>query len=185
MEFLHFHQGVCFCFMLIQRMVSSSLPSRHIVFGVALLLAISSFCIVSVYAVDRSKFKTCDQANFCQRLRSKHAGAAEPNSPWHVLAESVKVEASGESLSVLIGNTQYPQQPALKAQLDLLVHNVVRMRVHEQNPLHPRYVVQDVLQPAGLQALPTAQLKQGFKVCLFFSIAPPLAACFLVLHSLC
>ena len=44
----------------------------EVVFGAGMALALLACLTI---AVDRSKFKTCDQAGFCHRLRSKQVRA--------------------------------------------------------------------------------------------------------------
>jgi alpha 1,3-glucosidase len=89
-----------------------------------LLLAIN-FCI----GVDRSKFKTCEQAAFCKRHRNQ-----EKTTNYIVDAASVKANETGlqATLKSEINN--------LKLELVLLKDNVVRILLDEAGtPLRPRF----------------------------------------------
>jgi metal-dependent amidase/aminoacylase/carboxypeptidase family protein len=100
-------------------------------------------------AVDRSKFKTCDQAGFCHRLRAHNAEAISTNpadagagaGAWQIEAASLHFAAAPSSsssspaaaheLMASLFHTRYTQQPPLSLRVDLLANGVVRTRVVE------------------------------------------------------
>ncbi|KAG0325813.1 hypothetical protein BG000_001662 [Podila horticola] len=110
-----------------------------------------------VSAVKREDFKTCSQSGFCTRNRA-YADMAKEDPKW---ASPFQLNPSSLRLKegILTGdlfNTQESQQPASSAglgfELHLLDNDVVRVRINERDPIHPRYDgVQDtvLIKPYG------------------------------------
>jgi hypothetical protein len=135
----------------------------------ALVILVLLACASLTSAVDRNKFKTCDKASFCKRLRAHdQTDATKVSAPtWEVVADSIAVATDGHSLTAALRNTHFTQQPRLRLTLDLLRDLVIRLRVTEQDGKHPRYVVNDVLQPVGLSSVDASHVKHGFQVCVW------------------
>lgn len=90
-----------------------------------------------VYCVDRSKFKSCEQSNFCKRNR----GTTPNQSPYHLLMNTLKIYPT--RLEAEIANSNNPV--LLKLQIFALVDNTVRFKIEELNPLRPRYKAEEAL----------------------------------------
>ncbi|KAF8950735.1 hypothetical protein BGZ52_001596, partial [Haplosporangium bisporale] len=110
-----------------------------------------------VSAVKREDFKTCSQSGFCTRNRAYADMAKEDPkwaSPFQLNPSSLRLK--GGILTGDLFNTQESQQPSastgLGFELHLLDNDVVRVRINERNPIHPRYDgVQDtvLIKPYG------------------------------------
>ncbi|XP_056021403.1 neutral alpha-glucosidase AB-like isoform X2 [Ostrea edulis] len=89
--------------------------------------------IVQVLSVNRDNFKTCDQSGFCKRHRNVQPG----NSPYVVLADSLKITDSQISVHLLNSKTN------VRLGLDLygLQGNTARVKINELEPLKPRYEI--------------------------------------------
>lgn len=72
---------------------------------------------------------------------------------------SVKAEAN--VLTANVQNGQHPLQDALQLKIQMLANGVVRASVREHSPLHERWEVQDVIQPAALDAPAAAEWTVG------------------------
>ncbi|KAF9986257.1 hypothetical protein BGZ65_008301 [Modicella reniformis] len=120
-----------------------------------------------ISAVKREDFKTCAQSGFCTRNRAYADYAKETSnwaSPFQLNPPSLRLQA-GVLKGELI-NTQEEQpssRPALSFELQLIDNDAVRVRINEQDPIHPRYDgVQDtvIVKPYGLANESTYQFKQ-------------------------
>jgi len=97
-----------------------------------------------VSAVKREDFKTCSQSGFCTRNRA-YADIAKEDpkwaSPFQLNPSSLRLK--GGILTGDLFNTQESQQPSastgLGFELHLLDNDVVRVRINERDPIHPRY----------------------------------------------
>ena len=97
-----------------------------------LLLALSS-----VLCVDHSKFRTCQQTNFCVRKRT-----AEPGRSYLVGPSSVSLSSNSLTAELHGGPWGVP----LTLQLLAYDTGVARMRITESKPLHgPRWEPDDIL----------------------------------------
>ncbi|XP_074861552.1 neutral alpha-glucosidase AB isoform X2 [Carettochelys insculpta] len=97
----------------------------------------TALCLVAVFAVDRSNFKTCDQSSFCKRQRSIKPGS----SPYRALLESLQLTQDSMKLQLVNEVTKVP----LLLELYGLQGNTTRIKINELSPLRPRYEVPDVL----------------------------------------
>src|SRR3990167_3146753 len=97
------------------------------------------FIILQTYAVDRTRFKTCSQSDFCRRNRE--FGKAVGLSPYDVLKTTeqltptryivdIENKLNGEKFLLTITNYE---------------NDILRVRISEKAPLHSRYEVKDVL----------------------------------------
>jgi len=99
------------------------------------LLLLSLLCAVS--SVDRSKFKSCDQAGFCKRCRAVQPG----ESAYEVEVDTVHITST--KLEALVINNKN----GVKFKLDLegQADNTFRLKFNEAYPLKPRFEVPLVL----------------------------------------
>lgn len=96
--------------------------------------------------VDRSKFKTCEQATFCRRHRRLSAAGTEHRAPeWRALADTLRVTATSVVVDVSAANGTEPQ--LLELEVTGLESGVMRVRLREKAPRHARYEVADSLLP--------------------------------------
>ncbi len=110
--------------------------TRHTVFA-AVVCALVLVVFVNVgEAVDRSKFRTCEQTGFCRRLRTTSASNKEKQyaqQGWYVDASSVTFDAATSSLRAELRNPRHPKQPALVLSAALFNNGVARVQILE-NP---------------------------------------------------
>lgn len=107
----------------------------------------AGLCVLAAWlqpiaAVDRTKFRTCEQGSFCRRFKKWIQRPGREEALWSVLpdtrgksadgAQTFKVKHKGEA------------DPHLLLTLNLYASGMVRMRLSEIDPLHTRYVI-----PAG------------------------------------
>ena len=97
------------------------------------VLALAALLACGAEAVDRSKFRTCQDAGFCRRHRSK---TAEPE--FRVLPATV-AEAGGLLAATLHGAAAGAPHFALS--LEAFDSGAARLRVLEQNDMTPRWEV--------------------------------------------
>jgi hypothetical protein len=91
----------------------------------------------SVLCVDHSKFRTCQQTNFCVRKRT-----AEPGRSYLVGPHSVSLSSNALTAELHGGPWGVP----LTLQLFAYDTGVARMRITETKPLHgPRWEPDDIL----------------------------------------
>ncbi|XP_077062822.1 neutral alpha-glucosidase AB isoform X1 [Siphateles boraxobius] len=100
------------------------------------LVLILLLCL-SVQAVDRSNFKTCDQSSFCKRQRELKPG----QSPYRALLDTLELSDSRITLQLINDNNKV----RLLLELYRLQGNMTRVKINELKPLKPRYEVPDVL----------------------------------------
>eukprot|EP00928_Gymnodinium_smaydae_P005920 TRINITY_DN12051_c0_g2_i1.p1 TRINITY_DN12051_c0_g2~~TRINITY_DN12051_c0_g2_i1.p1 ORF type:complete len:1044 (-),score=239.32 TRINITY_DN12051_c0_g2_i1:202-3246(-) len=87
-------------------------------------------------AVDRSKFRTCDQGSFCRRYR-KWVSRPNLEAPlWNVVPDSMQQTSNGYTFQVK--HTQEAESH-LDLHLNIFSTGVIRFRLKERNALHPRY----------------------------------------------
>ena len=89
------------------------------VFATVLLVCVLSSAIVT--AVDKSKFRTCDQTGFCRRHR-KH----QPKSHYRVDASSI-VKENGRVKATLVGGPA--EAVPLPIEITFLTTGVARVRI--------------------------------------------------------
>lgn len=99
-----------------------------------------------VSAVDRNKFRTCDQTGFCRRLRSYQP----ESSPFKLDVNSINVSNTGVEGTILNTKTQV----TFSFLLQFLVDSTIRLRINEEKVTRPRY------QP--LQALIAEPIQYSF-----------------------
>eukprot|EP01103_Thecamoeba_quadrilineata_P010472 TRINITY_DN2270_c0_g1_i2.p1 TRINITY_DN2270_c0_g1~~TRINITY_DN2270_c0_g1_i2.p1 ORF type:complete len:540 (-),score=82.61 TRINITY_DN2270_c0_g1_i2:1304-2923(-) len=94
----------------------------------------------TVFAVDKDKFKKCDQSSFCKRNRD--FAEASGTSPYSIVDGSTSHSGSKLSATLINHNNQ------ILFKLDLISYedNTFRLQISEKSPLHPRYSVNDVIQ---------------------------------------
>jgi alpha 1,3-glucosidase len=93
-------------------------------------------------AVDRSKFRTCDQGSFCRRFNSWTTRPNLDEALWVVLPETRKdLSEGGYSFSV---KHKYEADPHLELKLTPYDSGVLRMRLGEIDPVARRHEI-----PAG------------------------------------
>lgn len=107
---------------------------------IALLLCIFSLCFYESLAVDRAKFKTCDQATFCKRHRQQESPAN-----YAVVPGSVRYNASALTAEL----TSHVNE--LKLTLVSLEDSTLRLLIDEKDGLRKRFQPLDALRdPAHL-----------------------------------
>ncbi|XKL63534.1 hypothetical protein PGB90_005898 [Kerria lacca] len=103
---------------------------NYIIFNHFILI----FFFISLYhinAVDRSKFKTCDQSGFCKRLR-----ASKPElSPFKIIRNSINVSSIGVEGSLVNADTE----DFYSFLLQFLEDNTIRLRINENKIIRHRY----------------------------------------------
>lgn len=116
-------------------------------------------------AVDRSKFRTCEQGSFCRRYK-KWISRPEVETPlWNVLPGSREALPSG-GFSFKVQHVA-EAEPHLLLKLEFFSSGVVRVRLGEINPLYPRHEIPagDVINdppPASAQVSVDADTKFSF-----------------------
>ena len=78
-----------------------------------------------------------------------------------VQASSVSADGSSASLTASVVHRLHPLRPALTLRLSILRDGVAHIRVVEANPLHPRWLVQDIVQADALQPHASATFVAG------------------------
>nr|BBD49478.1 alpha-glucosidase [Trilocha varians] len=105
------------------------------------LLAVVVFTISGICAVDRNKFKTCDQSGFCKRLR-----AFKPEkSQYELNLDSVLVHGNVLSAEVVTRDPADEKRTVLwqyAFKLSALADSTFRVELDEADPLYPRYRTQ-------------------------------------------
>jgi len=97
-----------------------------------------------VVSVDKSKFRTCSNTAFCQRLRKSDKFQYQD---YEVDASSVVVDESAAKMSAKLLNGRFPQQDALDLSLNVLGSGAVRVSVREHQARYPRWEAgKDILQ---------------------------------------
>jgi len=115
------------------------IASRSLALLVGLLLQV---WLQPADAVDRSKFRTCEQGSFCRRFKKWMTRPNLDEALWSVLPESrTDLPEGGYSFQV---QHKYEAEAHLELKLTAYESGVVRMRLGEIAPLHERFVI-----PAG------------------------------------
>lgn len=105
-------------------------------------LALFGALSLSALAVDRSKFRTCEQGSFCRRFKKWIARPNLEEALWNVLPDSrTDLPEGGFSFKVQHKNEA---DPHLELKLTAYESGVVRMRLGEIKALHTRFEI-----PAG------------------------------------
>eukprot|EP01083_Nonionella_stella_P086344 239870_1 len=119
-----------------------------------LLWVILFISVSTVFGVDRSKFRTCQQTSFCGRQRDQ--SAEDRAAFYHVLADSIDVSKTGVlTANLQLVDSRYDEPPKpLELSVSLILNDVVRVRVREREPIRPRYEVQDVVMERSLAGNP-------------------------------
>ena len=100
------------------------------------VLLLLSVCLFWTLAVDRTKFRTCQQTSFCRRHRSAERGR-------QYLVSGLKMDSPGVAIADLKGG---PNDVPLSLSVQFYTNGVSRIRVIEKKPLHgPRWEVDGVL----------------------------------------
>ncbi|KAG7201657.1 hypothetical protein KM043_004387 [Ampulex compressa] len=109
--------------------------ASYVRLGILVLLVCS---MLVVDAVDRDKFKTCDQSSFCRRCRAVEPG----KTAYQILPDTVV--HNGSILNAELFNKDTGVYYVLK--LTGLKENTFRLYINEKSPLHPRYEPEYALQ---------------------------------------
>jgi hypothetical protein len=105
----------------------------------ALALLLVACLWATVVAVDRTRFKTCANSGFC--LRNRDFAASQGVSPYEVVPGTLVQSSSRVSVELL-------HKENLVRFLLVMTHyknDIVRVKITEKAPLHPRYQVGGVL----------------------------------------
>jgi len=90
-------------------------------------------------AVDRSKFRTCEQGSFCRRFKKWIQRPSREQALWSVLPASKKpLEGGGFIYQVKHVNEA---EPHLSLRLNIYASGMVRLRLNEIEPVHPRHEI--------------------------------------------
>jgi len=92
-------------------------------------------------AVDRSKFRTCEQGSFCRRFKKWIQRPDREKALWSLLPGMAPLPDGGYSFQV---QHVHETQPHLILSLNTYASGSVRFRLNEIDPVHPRHVI-----PAG------------------------------------
>eukprot|EP01112_Ceratiomyxa_fruticulosa_P015791 TRINITY_DN4699_c0_g2_i2.p1 TRINITY_DN4699_c0_g2~~TRINITY_DN4699_c0_g2_i2.p1 ORF type:complete len:945 (+),score=243.39 TRINITY_DN4699_c0_g2_i2:232-3066(+) len=105
------------------------------------------FCIVLlVEAVDRHKFRNCDNTGFCKRNRKLTQRGA---SPYQIIPSSI--QTTSNSLTTDVINTL--NNHTFVFEITSAENGILHFKANEKNPLRPRYQVKDVIKE-DLKAAP-------------------------------
>ncbi|CAG0886935.1 unnamed protein product [Darwinula stevensoni] len=97
------------------------------------VLTFLALCVGLSTAVERHKFKTCQQSAFCRRNRELSPG----ESAYHTLLETLRVDDPGFLVELL--NTKTGR--VFQLEVNALKDNSLRMKITEKAPLQPRFEV--------------------------------------------
>lgn len=144
-------------------MSRSSSRRWNVLVSLPLVLSFCLFLFLSlpepISAVDRNKFRRCDQTAFCTRLRGGSNYAQ--NQKYHIRAETVSFDQATAKLVGDIQNGLQPLQPALAFTISFLAAtsspqvptaSAIRFTVKEKQGKYERYQVRDVVQDYMLQS---------------------------------
>ncbi|CAE8700193.1 unnamed protein product, partial [Polarella glacialis] len=129
----------------------------------ALAAVLAAFEVPLAGAVDRSKFRTCQQGSFCRRFKTWIGRPDRAQATWSVLPETRSALPDGGFGFKLKHRSE--AEPHLLLSLNTYSSGMVRMRVNEIDPLHRRHEIPagDVVAeppPAAAQAKATEQQGQ-------------------------
>lgn len=105
---------------------------------VALLVAL----LPTVVAVDRTKFRTCDQGSFCRRFKKWIARPGLDEPVWELVPSSKTATPDG-GFSFQVQN-KHEAAPHLLLSINVFDAGMLRLKLNEIDPLHQRYEL-----PAG------------------------------------
>lgn len=113
-------------------------------------LLISLCLLSSVFTVDHSKFKTCEQSGFCRRNRDLQPG----QSKWEIDPSSVQL-INGQIVEALIKNPDLNPEILLKLSLSSLLDDgsILRMHINELKSERQRYEALEALESVALNKL--------------------------------
>lgn len=93
----------------------------------------------SAAAVDRSKFRTCEQGSFCRRFKKWIQRPGLEQALWSVVpASKTPLQGGGFSYKVKHVNEA---EPHLLLRLNVYASGMVRLRLGEIDPVHPRHEI--------------------------------------------
>ena len=104
-------------------------------FKLAANLLAAFFVICGNEAVDRNKFRTCQQSSFCRRSRGM-----EPGTSVYSLDVSTLQVSSGQAEVMLKHD-----EDRFRMEISALKNGVFRVKIREAFPLVPRFEVPEVL----------------------------------------
>jgi alpha 1,3-glucosidase len=104
----------------------------------SIFLVLLLFYTELTLAVDRSKFKTCDQASFCKRNRVLKEGTSK-----HSIVQST-INLSGTKITADVSNP-FSETATLQLELSGLQDNTVRFKIKEKSPPIKRFEAKDAL----------------------------------------
>ena len=104
-------------------------------FKLAANLLAAIFVICGNEAVDRNKFRTCQQSSFCRRCRGM-----EPGTSVYSLDVSTLQVSSGQAEVMLKHD-----EDRFRMEISALKNGVFRVKIREAFPLVPRFEVPEVL----------------------------------------
>mmetsp|Transcript_30849 Transcript_30849/g.69275 ORF Transcript_30849/g.69275 Transcript_30849/m.69275 type:complete len:938 (-) Transcript_30849:398-3211(-) len=105
-------------------------------------------CASPTLAVDRSKFRTCQDTGFCRRNRTPRS----PPKPYRLLKESV-ANHGDDGMSAILTQAE-SDSPPLKFVAKFYESGVARLQIREANPAKPRWEAPDIVQDQLLQPSP-------------------------------
>eukprot|EP00927_Polykrikos_kofoidii_P008057 TRINITY_DN13338_c0_g1_i1.p1 TRINITY_DN13338_c0_g1~~TRINITY_DN13338_c0_g1_i1.p1 ORF type:complete len:1024 (-),score=135.47 TRINITY_DN13338_c0_g1_i1:338-3409(-) len=115
-------------------------------------------------AVDRSKFRTCKQGSFCRRFTKWTSRPERDTALWTVLPSTQQILSDG-GWSFQLKHV-HEDAPHLLLKLNIYAAGMVRLRLDEIDPEHPRYVIPagDVINdppPANAQGIKVSQTEDS------------------------
>ncbi|CAD7951719.1 unnamed protein product [Amoebophrya sp. A25] len=129
------------------------------------LLLLGTSTIISVEAVDHSKFRTCAQGSFCRRYRNWVELMKNPDYgyyKWEVVkgAHGDREEHSKKTGSFVLSNTG-EKHGTLQLKLTFYKSGGVGFKLTELNPLYPRYEIPagDVIVAGSNEEMPSEQVQ--------------------------
>ena len=113
---------------------------KYVGLGLA-VLALIALMLTPAVAVDRHKFRKCQDSSFCRR----HRGLDPSNKPFQYSIDKASISVSGSTMSAVVH--EEASNTDLTMEMTLLDSNVVHLRLDEKNPLNEnrRYRVKDVI----------------------------------------
>ncbi|CEG46354.1 alpha-glucosidase ii [Plasmopara halstedii] len=131
------------------------------------LVLLAASLAVNSEAVDRNKFRTCEQTHFCNKYRN----VQRQNMPhkFHVARDSVHTDGDANLVRFLVQDAASPEDIPLSGSLAFVLHAdkavvpVVRVRLEEkfEDPNDPktRWISDDILVPTADETRPLLQVK--------------------------
>lgn len=116
------------------------------------------FIFSPVFAVDHSKFRTCEQGGFCRRYKQYVDRVLRSGEQPHHLSDS-ELQHSGHVVTSKIGHTNDQGTKPLSLQISFFKDNIeqkcgiIRVHITETSPLHARFTI-----PAGDVILEDSEL---------------------------